>query len=259
MAKLLFFIGLAVYFLVTVVARTPAEWGAWVALKSVPGLSLTGVSGTLWSGRAGSAQVAVNGHTLDLGALQWRLHGWSLLLFKACLDVRSPSLQGDVCQSAGGTLSVRKLMVDQVPAKIFYNHPDIQVGGIGSAAVERADLTLDGRVKDLQGNLTWQRLAVNAGTGWFTLGTFAADARANGQGGIALNITDLEGDFKVELQGDYTVGGQPTLNGLITPKDTAPQPLKDALGALHRSARRRLIQSDLACGRLIRCDCCGAG
>ena len=57
LAKLVFFIGLLVYFLVTVVARTPAEWGAWVAIKSVPGLSLTGVSGTLWSGRAGSAQV----------------------------------------------------------------------------------------------------------------------------------------------------------------------------------------------------------
>lgn len=235
LAKLVFFIGLLVYFLVTVVARTPAEWGAWVAIKSVPGLSLTGVSGTLWSGRAGSAQVAVNGQTLDLGALQWRLNGWSLLLLKACLDVRSPSVQGGVCQSAGGTLSVRKLMVDQVPAKVFYNSPDVQVGGIGSAAVERADLSMDGQVKDLQGSLTWQRLAVNVGTGWFTLGTFVADARANGQGGIALHITDLEGDFKVDLQGDYTVGGQPTLNGLITPKETAPQPLKDALGVFTES------------------------
>jgi general secretion pathway protein N len=230
LAKLVFFIGLLVYFLITVVARTPAEWGAWVALKAVPGLSLTSVSGTLWSGRAGSAQVAVNGHTLDLGALQWRLDGWSLLMLKACLDVRSPNLQGGVCQSAGGTLSVRKLMVDQVPAKIFYNNPDVQIAGIGSAAAERAELTMDGKVKDLQGNLTLQRLAINVGTGWFTLGTFAADARANGQGGIALNIADLEGDFTVDLQGDYTVGGQPTLNGLITPKDTAPQPLKDALG-----------------------------
>jgi len=220
--KLLFFVGLLMYFVVMVVARTPAEWGAWVALKSVPGLSLTGVSGTLWSGRAGSAQVAVNGQMLDLGSLQWHLDGWSLLILKACLDVQSPNLQGGVCHGIGGTSSVKKLLVDQVPAKIFYNNPGVQIGGVGSATVQHAVLNTKGEVKDLEGSLTVQRLAVNVGTGWFSLGSFAADAKENGQGGIALKITDLEGDFKVDLQGDYTVGGQPKLNGIITPKETAP-------------------------------------
>lgn len=230
LAKLLFFIGLLVYFVITVVVRTPAEWGAWVALKAVPGLSLTGVSGSLWSGRAGSAQVVVNGHTLDLGSVQWNLDGWSLLLLKACLDVRSPNLQGGVCHGVGGTLGVENLLVDQVPAKVFYNNPGVQIGGVGSATVQHAVLSTDGQVKDLEGRLTVERLAVNVGTGWFALGTFAADATENGQGGIALNIVDVEGDFGVQVQGEYTVGGQPTLNGLITPRENAPQPLVDAMG-----------------------------
>jgi general secretion pathway protein N len=230
LAKLLFFIGLLVYFIITVVVRTPAEWGAWIALKAVPGLSLTGVSGSLWSGRAGSAQVAVNGHTLDLGTVQWDLDAWSLLLLKACLDVHSPNLQGGVCHGVGGTLGVENLLVDQVPAKVFYNNPGVQIAGTGSATVQHAVLTTDGQVKDLEGRLTVERLAVNVGTGWFALGTFAADATENGTGGIALNITDVEGDFGVQVQGEYTVGGQPTLNGLITPKETAPQPLVDAMG-----------------------------
>lgn len=233
--KLLFFIGLLFYFVITVVVRTPAEWGAWVALKAVPGLSLTGVSGSLWSGRAGSAQVMINDHTLDLGSVQWRLDGWQLLLLKACLDVRSPNLQGGVCHSAGGTLGVQNLLVDQVPAKVFYNNPGVQIGGFGSATVQHATVTTDGEVKDLEGRLTVERLAINVGTGWFALGTFAADATENGLGGIALNIIDVEGDFGVQVQGEYTVGGQPTLNGLITPKETAPQPLVDAMGVFTES------------------------
>src|SRR5690606_10628635 len=113
---------------------------------------------------------------------------------------------------------------------VFYNNPGVQIGGVGSATVQRAVLTRDGKVKDLEGSVTAQRLAVNVGTGWFALGSFAADAKENGQGGIALNITDIEGDFSVQVQGDFMIGGQPTLNGVITPKDSAPQPLKDALG-----------------------------
>ncbi|MBC6906257.1 hypothetical protein DWB84_12365 [Saccharophagus sp. K07] len=234
LVKVVFFVGLLIYFLMAVVARTPAEWGAWVALRAVPNLSLNGVSGSLWAGKAASAQVVVNRETMDLGALQWRLDGLSLLLLKACMNVRSTTIQGEVCYGLGGRVTINKLLVDQVPAKVFYNNPGVQIGGTGNATVQHAELTLRNggqvEIKDLAGSVTAQRMAINVGTGWFSLGSFAADATENGRGGVALNITDIEGDFSVQVQGDLMVGEQPQLSGVITPKETAPQPLKDALG-----------------------------
>lgn len=229
LAKLVFFIGLLLYFVIAVVVRTPAEWGAWAALKAVPGLTLSGVSGSLWSGRAASAQVNINGQPLDLGSLQWQLNGWALFLLKACLNVESENARGYVCHGVNGTTIAEKLLVDQLPAKLLDSVIGVQLGGIGSATFQRAVIGRDGSVKDLEGSVSWQRGAINVGTGWFALGSFAADLTDNEQGGIRANIHDLEGEFVVQLQGEYTPGGQPRVNGTVTPKENAPQPLKDAL------------------------------
>lgn len=230
LVKLLFFVGLGVYFLISVLARTPAEWGAWVALKSLPGLSLSGVSGSLWSGRAASAQTFIFGQKVDLGALQWQLKPWSLLTLSACVDLESQLANGHICHGVAGYTTVRKALVDQLPVRLF-NPPGIQLGGTGSATLQHAVIARDGSLKELQGNVTWQQAGVNVGTGWFNLGSFAADVTGNGAGGVRAQLQDLEGDFVVAVEAEFTQGKPLIANGLVTPKPSAPQELKDALSA----------------------------
>lgn len=228
--KVLFFVGLFFYFVVLVVARIPAEWGAKIVTDSVPGLSLGGVSGTLWDGKAVTVQVVNNGQILDLGHLQWKLKPSSLLALKACVDVKSQIAQGDVCHGLDKRTHLSRFMVDQVPANLLNRTLGVQLSGTANAMIRTAELSSNGELTDLDGNITWQNGAINAGTGWFALGSFVADVTDNDQGGIRGTITDLEGDFTVQLDGEYDFRSrQPRVKGLITPKESAAQPLKDAL------------------------------
>lgn len=229
LAKLLFFTALLIYFVVVVVLRTPAEWGAWVASQAAPNLTLTGVSGSLWSGKADSAQVLIGSDSLDLGTLKWELDGMSLLGLKACLDIDSQNVQGYVCRTLAGKNTVQKLLVDQVPAQLLNDLVGVQLGGTGSVTIEKGRFTDEGRIEQLQGNISWQRARVNAGTGWFALGSFGADITDNDSGGVVANVVDLEGDFEVQLQGEFTPGQEPRANGIIKPREGAQQPLVDAL------------------------------
>lgn len=230
LAKLLFFIGLGVYFLIAVVARTPAEWGAWLALKSLPGLSLSGVSGSLWSGRAASAQTYIFGQRVDLGALQWHLKPWSILTLSVCVDLESQVANGSVCHGVSGNTTVRNVLLDQLSVSLF-NPPGIQLGGTGNATLKQAIIARDGSLKDMQGSVSWQQAGINVGTGWFNLGSFAADVTENEEGGIRAQIQDLEGDFTVAVQAEFTLGKPLRANGLVTPKESAPQEIKEALSA----------------------------
>jgi general secretion pathway protein N len=228
--KLLFFIGLGVYFLIAVLVRTPAEWGAWVALNALPGLSLTGVSGTLWNGRAASAQTYIYGQKVDLGAVQWRLKAWALLGLNACVDLKSQLATGNVCHGISGKTTVSKAMMDELPANLF-SSPGVQVGGTGSATLQHAVLARDGSLLELQGSASWQRASVNVGTGWFNLGSFAADLAGNDEGGIRARLQDLEGDFAVDMEVEFTPNKPFRAAGTVTPRDSAPPEIREALSA----------------------------
>lgn len=229
LAKVVFFIALLIYFVALVVVRTPAEWGAWAALQAAPNLSLTGVSGTLWSGKAAAAHVRVGDDTLDLGTLTWEVDSLALLGLKACVDLDSQKVRGQVCRTVAGKNTARQLLADQLPVNMLDDLVGVQLGGVGSVTIERGRFTDDGRIEQLQGNVTWQQARVNVGTGWFALGSYAADVTDNGNGGISANIFDLEGNFTVQLQGEIAPGSEPRVNGIITPKEGAQQPLVDAL------------------------------
>lgn len=229
LVKLLFIVGLIVYFAVVVIARAPAEWAASAALQAAPNLSLTGVSGSLWSGKAAAAEVLVGDQSLDLGTLTWEVDVLALLGLQACVDIDSERLRGTVCRTANGKNTARQLFVDQLPVSMLNNYVGAQLGGVGNVTVEQGRFDDAGYIEQLQGNVTWQQARVNAGTGWFALGSFAADISENDEGGVRGDIFDLEGNFTVQLQAEYTPGQEPRLNGLITPKPGAQQPLVDAL------------------------------
>lgn len=233
--KLLFIVGLVLYFLVVVIARAPAQWGAWAALQAAPDLALTGVSGTLWDGQAATAQVRVGNEALDLGALSWELNPLALLTAKVCLDVESQMVRGYVCRTASGKNTVRQLLADQLPVRMLNDMVGVQLGGTGSITIASGRFDDEGRIEELQGNLTWQQARVNVGTGWFALGSYGADIVDNDNGGVVANVTDLEGNFAVQLQGEINPGEEPRVNGLITPKEGAQQPLVDALSVFTES------------------------
>lgn len=230
LVKILFFIGLAVYFVILVVLRTPAQWGASAVLNAVPNLSMTGISGTVWSGNAAAAYARIDDQVIDLGPLRWRLNGMSLLGLRACVDVQSDQLTGTLCRGMDGATTVQQLLVDQIPASLLNRGLMVNVDGTAGLTISNARFTSDGTIRQLDGNLSWQRARVNAGEGWFLLGSFAADLSTNDQGDVLAHIMDFEGEFEVDLQAVYTPGhDEPKINGIIRARPNASGQLVSAL------------------------------
>src|SRR5690606_34136638 len=86
--------------------RLPAAFAYRQVQDRLAPLALTGVSGTLWNGRADGASIAGS----DLGELEWRLHPWPMLGARMVADVRLKGADveavGEVSRGAG-TIGVR--------------------------------------------------------------------------------------------------------------------------------------------------------
>lgn len=228
--KLVFFIVLVFLFLGLVIARTPAEWGAWAVHRAAPQVVLSGVTGTLWSGRAASAQVIIEDQLLDLGTLEWTLRKLPLLASRACMQLESFRLNGDVCHGIfSGNTTLRQLTLDDIPASLLDKHVYAQMAGSSRLTLQKAVIDERHQVRELDGNLVWQGARVNYGEGWLNMGSYVAEFTENGNGGIRVQFTDTEGDFEVSLTGDYTPGRDPTMHGYVKPRASAAAMIVNAL------------------------------
>src|SRR5688572_16876313 len=76
----------AAAFIIFLVCTAPASLLANAIQRAAP-VELEGVSGTLWHGAA----QRVTAPDLELGPLNWRLHGWRLLLGQVSLSLEIPA------------------------------------------------------------------------------------------------------------------------------------------------------------------------
>lgn len=220
--KVLFFVGLFVYFVFLVAARAPAEWVA-ANLASIPVVNVGGATGTVWNGRVASATIEIYGDVVDLGAVRWKVKPLSLLTLNACADISSDRLNGHVCYSISGTSTLKQVLADQLPLHIAEKWLVAKLGGRADATIRHAVIGSKGEIKALDGNVNWQRARVNIGDGWHSLGSYGVDVTDNGQGGVKGKAFDLEGPFTVAIDGEVSLPDmQFTADGLITPKPEAP-------------------------------------
>lgn len=229
--KLLFGLGLVCLFLVMVISRIPAGWGAHFALKAAPNLKLAGVTGTLWHGQAGNAQVYFKGKIINLGHLSWQLKPLALLQLKACALVRSDLANADVCRNAAGVNVLSNVFVDRLPAKMLNEMVSTQLAGVGNVTIPEVRVKDSGEVLKINGNVNWVDAGINIGTGWFQLGNYDIALTENGGGGLFADITDVQGNFDVQVRADIAIGQIPKLNGTIHLKPAAPDQIRQFLSA----------------------------
>ena len=224
---------LALYFCYLVISTAPAPLVAWAVTKAVPNVSLAGVTGSVWSGRAAGASIALdNMPPLALGGLSWQLSPWKLLLLKACIKVNSEKLSGDVCHGITGGKGVKGLQLE-LPAALangFIRESGAVVDGNLSLVIEQASLTRSLEVSSLKGNFGWQGAKVSVNGMAFSLGDYGADLTADGNGGLKALVSDISGPIKVNLEAVLKLGQPPKVVGDINPTEQAPAAIRDALG-----------------------------
>lgn len=222
-------LGLFFYFLYLVIASIPAGWAGYIVSTRVPALQLNGVSGTVWKGKAASANVNLVGQGIELGELRWRFHGWNLLLLKACADIDSVKLSTGVCRSIIGANVIKGLQVD-LPASL--GNPLLREANFnGDASINLASAVVNdsGQVKSLQGNFSWRSAQIQVEGRWFSLGDYGAELSADGQGGVNAQIFDLKGPIAVKLNANASVDRKPSIEGEIIPSNAAPPEISDTL------------------------------
>lgn len=207
-----------VLFLVFLLSNIPAIWGAWVLTRGT-GLSMSGVTGSVWNGKASLASLQMNGQEHSLGQLSWKLNPLSLISRCAHVSTKLPMQQfdGEVCAGSGGAVEVHDADVS-VPASVLQSKIPVPVQGQLSSHID--EMKLQGNVlQKLQGNFTWNNARVSTGANWLDIGSYAAELSDNGNNGINAKLFQLSGPIEVNLQIELLAPA----GGRITGQLSAPQ------------------------------------
>lgn len=187
-------------FLWFVLTNIPAVWGGYLLTRGT-GLALSGVTGTLWSGRASLASVKQQDKEYSLGQLSWSLRPLSLFTLKPCVllttKLDKQTFEGDVCAGLGGALALKRADIS-LPVALVQQYIPIPMKGQLSVHIDSLDLR--GNVLlDLNGKLSWTQAQVNNGANWMDIGSFGADLTDDGRNGIKVNLFELDGPVDIEL------------------------------------------------------------
>lgn len=231
--KTLFIFSAALYCLILILVQTPAAWGAWFIHQVSPNVWLTGVSGTLWSGRAANAQMQIEQQSIPLGVFEWRIQPWSLLLLKPCTyftsGIAQQSARGVVCSRLNGAIEGRDLQVE-APLATANAWLPIKVSGQASIQLRKV-LIHQQQIKRLEGDISWSNASWNNSKTWVSLGAFAARLASpkNSDSGPTAEIFDLAGPLKIALNAELKPNREWVVSGEITPGPQAPSEIKQAL------------------------------
>lgn len=230
-----------VAFAAIVLARLPASW----LLPTGPNFSCASVAGTLWSGYCSG--VVVQGTAL--GDLTWQLRPGRLLLGKlaAHIDLEHPpatSAVGDIEVGLGGTVVAHNLTASlPLDPKLLPGVPPTLSGTL-HLDIAVARVTRKGVVRTLEGHVEANDLVDRSG--YVTpLGNFSVTF-PGGTPQPTGDIKDAGGPLSV--QGKLVLTSQPgyDLSGYVTPRQTATQPLLNAiqfLGSPDAQGRRQFAMS----------------
>ena len=235
MSRALGGLALVLVLLVCLVASAPARLLGLVLPSEQ--ILLQGFSGTLWRGSASRCQLRLGPGYLHLGAVQWRLHAASLLLFAPRVEVSSrwggQTLGAELVLRGQQDIDLYRLDAN-FPADLVRQFVPVALAGTLSLQLEQLQLR-EGLPVEAGGRLVWQNGVWLAPAGPMQLGSYALDFSQDRGGPLTGDVITLSGPVEasgtVQLEGrnydvDISVGGR---NGL-------DQRLQQALSLIARPA-----------------------
>lgn len=216
-------------FLVFLVAMVPA---GQLTRRLPSGVAMTGVGGTIWSGRASG--LAFNGRTI--GGVQWSCRPWRLVLLEwSChvtLRPQGGEVSADVQGDFGGEVVGRDI-AGQVPISAFEG----LVTPMGWTGVLELDVDemriVERRPADAAGTLIVRTLRA-PGPGGQMLGDFelTVGEGAVGTGSLAGRLRDLGGPLRVRGAIELDRDGHYLMSGEAAPGPGAGPAIFDTLAFL---------------------------
>lgn len=209
-------LGLVMY-AVFLVATLPAPWAYQWAQSRLSGVALSGLTGTLWNGRALTAQMGQN----RVEKLHWSLNPWALLRGRLGADLEFDYRGEPAALSVSRGFGERwhfsdvALRLSARTLESWLRLPSAELGGVLDLRLDK--LVLDqGRITAAQGVVAWDQAAVvrpvAAELGGFTVTFDNAEEGVKGvlkdQGGAvqADGVLSLKPDGNYDFTGSVVSG-----------------------------------------------------
>lgn len=217
-------------------------WGAPATLMAAllrplaPQLELQSTEGSFWHGRAGAAFWQQGEQRYALGTLEWRLSPWSLLWLHPSAHISTS--YGDqvvdtrVRVSPLGALQLRDLRA-ALPVAALTQQLPVRLEGILGLRFERAELASRApQLRELQGEVQWQRAAWQWNSKWVALGDYSGQVSTPEKSRLQIK---LDGKGALAANGETTLNfadGTYALQLLLTPAPSLPEELRNGAGAM---------------------------
>lgn len=227
--KTFWILTLVIVFLVVVIKNIPAQLG--LGLANLP-VQMSGVSGTVWRGKAESVVLPIENSAYALGRVEWALSPWSLLTVKPCAKLRSKldnqELSGKACAGLNGSLQLEDAQF-AVPAKVAEIFaPIVEVDGEFLMHVEALEVN-NNQIHKLNGSGSWDSARFYNSTSWVGLGSIGFDFNEDGNGGVQAKIFDIDSPMEMQLDSQFNFAGDYNTVGEIKLKPNAPREIGELL------------------------------
>lgn len=200
-----------------VVSSLPATWGAYLLTRS-GAVAMSGVSGTLWNGRASLASIKVRGVDHSIGQFTWKLHVLSLLTLKPCAQIGThmdgQEFEGLVCMRGKSAISVKDATAS-FPAALVQPLLPLAINGQFALNIERLDIG-DMQLLGLRGKATWSDGKIYNGSNWMSLGGIGAELSDDGKKGLNARIFDVNSPLRLDMVGTLPFPTGATIKGTFS-------------------------------------------
>lgn len=229
MKKRHYIITAALSYLVLLIATIPAKPVVDLINKNAA-VSIQGVSGTLWSGKA----LLINASDIKINKAEWSFKPWKLFLGDVAAEVNAEFLDSDISAELGTTF-LGRFFINDLYAKVSAQQaaelarlPLVQLSGIISLAIESAQWK-QGELPLASGEIRWTDAAVTIAE-TASLGNVTIMLSESGQQQLYADIQNQGGDIKINGNAELIPAKQYTLDLKLTPTASASNNIKQSLG-----------------------------
>lgn len=224
-----YIIAVTAYFIL-LIATIPAKSVSRLINENTP-LSIQGVSGTLWNGKAYIINIE---HQAQLNNTTWSFTLWKLLIGKAAADINTEYANNKIMAEIGTSL-LGRLFVNDLSANItaqeiaqLANIPLAQLSGLISFNIEHAHWK-QGELPLASGEITWKDATITVAD-TASLGDVLITLGESEQQLLTADIKNKGGDIKITGNAALVAEANYTVNLKLLPTATASDNIIQSLG-----------------------------
>ena len=231
MKKRYYIISGIIAYLVFLVISVPAAPVLSQLQRYIPAMSIQGVSGSLWNGRA--AEITIN-RQQTLNNTSWRLNGWPLFKGEVSAHIsthyQQQAVSGDFGLDPSGKITAHNVSASMEAATLaqLARLPLAELDGSVSLKIDQLEWQ-QGRVPRISGRLQWNNAAVSVSE-TAHLGDVSIALTENEKSPLQAIISNRGGEIKLEGTANVSEDGNYSLKLNMLPDKSASRNVRSSLG-----------------------------